>query len=535
MTNRVNRKMGEEKTMNSLPLCFNHEKPKLATAFNWGITFLKKDLRVFFFILFFSFIHGFLYAQQLIRTELSLVEVLQLAKKQSTDALIAKHKFRASYWEFQSYEAVFKPKLSLSMSIPEYYRTIKKYQNPDGSYTYVEDNVNSATWNLYAIQNVVPTGGQIFASSNLTRLDVFGISNSTSYLSTPISIGYRQPILFYNEFKWQKKIEPLKYEEAKKNLISDFENIALKAVDYFFDLLLAQQNNNSALINYSNADTLYQISLSRYKIGMISENELMQMRLNMLNSGSSVNFSLVDIEIKKAQLSSFLGFNENADIYVTLPYEIPAINIELEQALKLAQTNNPEIVAFERQLIEASQNIAKAKTEKGLQASLFAQIGYTQQASEFNDVYRNPQGQQSATIGLNIPILDGGLGKGRFKMAQSSQQVIISTIDQARMDFKHKVYLAVMVFNLQDEQIAIASVSDSLSQKRYNIIKRQFLSGATDVLYLNVASSEKDAAKKQYINALRNYWTYFYNLRKVTLYDFLNEKPIEIDFDVVAQ
>ena len=52
-----------------------------------------------------------------------------------------------------------------------------------------------------------------------------------------------------------------------------------------------------------------------------------------------------------------------------------------------------------------------------------------------------------------------------------------------------------------------------------------------DVLDLNVALSEKDAAKINYISALRKYWTDFYKLRKITLYDFIEDKALEADFD----
>ena len=36
---------------------------------------------------------------------LSLDDVIYLAKEQSPDALIAKHRFRSSYWEFRSFKA----------------------------------------------------------------------------------------------------------------------------------------------------------------------------------------------------------------------------------------------------------------------------------------------------------------------------------------------------------------------------------------------------------------------------------------------
>ncbi|MEE4197507.1 MAG: TolC family protein [Bacteroidales bacterium] len=475
-------------------------------------------------------------AQSTITEELTFDEVVQLAREQSPDAIMAKHRFRASYWEFRTYKADYLPNLSLSTTFPEFSRAIKKYQNPDGTYSYVEDNLNSSTVNLNLRQNVGFTGGQIFATSNLTRLDEFGGDDiNTSFLSTPISIGYRQPVMFYNEYKWQKKIEPLKFEEAKKEYVTSLENVALKAVSYFFDLALAQQNLQVAEVNYSNADTLYQIAEGRYHIGTIAENELMQMELSLLNAGSDLNAARVDLEIRKFQLRSFLGFNEKVNLQLIIPKEIPELTVEVEDALSKANENNPDILAFERQLIEAERDVAKAKSEKGLQADLFASIGYTQQSPEFSEVYVNPQDQQRFTLGLEVPILDWGLGRGRYKMAQSSQEVVKTTVEQAKTDFVQNVYLNVMQFNLQDDQVLIAAKSDTIAQKRYDMTKQRFLIGKVDVLDLNVALSEKDGAKTNYIAALRKYWSNYYTLRRITLYDFLKDQPLDADFDELIE
>lgn len=492
-----------------------------------------KSVKIYLFLIF-NFFFLFVNGQEKV-VELTFDEVVTLAREQSPDAIMAKHQFRTNYWEFRTYKADFRPNLSLGTTFPEFNRTIKRNQNDDGTYSYVEDNLNTSSAQLNLRQNVGFTGGQLFATSNLARLDVFGDDNSISYLSTPISVGYRQPVLFYNEYKWQKKIEPLKYDEAKKKYISSLEDVSLKAVNYFFDLALAQQNLQVAQINYSNADTLYQIATGRYNIGTIAENELMQMELSVLNAGSSLNSALVDLEIKKFQLRSFLGYNEKVDLELVIPKEIPSLTVDVDRALEIATANNPDILAFERQLIEAERDVAKAKSGKGLQADLFASIGYTQQSAAFSDVYINPENQQRFSLGLEIPILDWGLGRGKYKMAQSSQELVRITVEQSRTDFVQNVYLNVMQFNLQDDQFVIAAKSDTIAQKRYDMTKQRFLIGKVDVLDLNVALSEKDVAKTNYISALRKYWSNFYNLRKITLYDFIQDKSLNANFDKLIE
>ncbi|NOQ24063.1 MAG: TolC family protein [Bacteroidales bacterium] len=485
-----------------------------------------------YILIFLSVIVIPLAAQETIE-KLTFNEVMLLAKEQSPDAIMAKHRFRAKYWEFRTFKAEFRPSVRINTEFPDLNRSINPYDDSTGTH-YNRINNNTTSINVDIVQNVPFTGGQISFKSDLLRLDNFE-DNSYSYKSTPFSISYSQPVLFYNEYKWQKKIEPLKYEEAKKKYISSLEDVSIKAVGYFFDLALAQQNLQVARINFSNADTLYQIATGRYNIGTIAENELMQMELSVLNAGSSLNSSLVDLEIRKFRLRSFLGFNELVDLQLVIPSEIPELTVDVNQALEISRQNNPDIIGFERQLIEAERDVAKAKSNKGLQADLYANIGYGKEAGKINDVYVNPDEQQLVRLGLNIPIMDWGLGKGRYKMAQSSQEVVRTTVEQSRTDFVQNVYLNVMQFNLQDDQFVIAAKSDTIAQKRYDMTKQRFLIGKVDVLDLNVALSEKDVAKTNYISALRKYWSNYYNLRKITLYDFIQDKALDTDFDQLIE
>jgi outer membrane protein TolC len=88
-----------------------------------------------------------------------------------------------------------------------------------------------------------------------------------------------------------------------------------------------------------------------------------------------------------------------------------------------------------------------------------------------------------------------------------------------------------MRFNLQDQQLYVAAKADTVAQLRYDLSKQRFLIGKIAVLDLNVALTDKDIAKRAYIDALHNYWSYFYAIRQLTLYDFLVDQPISADLD----
>lgn len=461
---------------------------------------------------------------------LTLQDVLVMAREYSPQSVLAKHQFRAAYWEHRTYQAELLPSLSLNGTLPNFRRVITQ-EYVDDSYQYVEVNTNTLSAGLTLNQNIGFTGGSVFVRSNLERVDVFGNRERKTYMSEPVVIGLNQPIFGFNEFKWKRKTEPLKYLEAKRKYIEATEQISGEAVMYFFDLILAQQNLQTALLNYANTDTLYQIARGRYNIGTIAENELLQMELSFLNAGSDVNEAEIDLQLKKFRLMSFLGMNDRYDIELVIPEEFPRATLKYDNVLSLARENNPRMLQFQRQLIESDRNVAQAKANRGLNVNLYATFGLTQQSEELSQAYIDPMDQQNVRVGLNVPILDWGRGKGGVRMAESTREVVKTNVEQNIIDFEQDIFLKVMQFNLQETQLQLAAKADTIGQSRYNVTKERFLIGKIDVLELNIAQTERDNAKKRYISAMRNYWQFYYEMRKLTQFDFIMERSIQVEFE----
>jgi outer membrane protein TolC len=321
------------------------------------------------------------------------------------------------------------------------------------------------------------------------------------------------------------------YEAARKTYLANREAVHGQAVRYFFSLALAQINKQIAGMNYSNADTLWRIAKGRYELGTIAEDELLQMQLLWLNAETiqkEADMNLMDREIR---LKSFLGLSENYRIQLILPGDIPDLHVDAQEVFDLAMLNNPEIINQQLAIMEAQSNLAQAKAEKGFNANLVAFYGLRDQDPQFELAYSEPNKQQRVRIGFTMPILDWGLGRGKYKMAQSSLELTQVQTEQAIADFQQNLYLDVEQFNLQAFQVATAAKSDTVAMKMYEVTKQRFLIGKISVLELNNADTRKDQNRRAYVQALQNYWTYFYNIRGLTLFDFINRMPLEIDYE----
>ena len=142
---------------------------------------------------------------------------------------------------------------------------------------------------------------------------------------------------------------------------------------------------------------------------------------------------------------------------------------------------------------------------------------------------------QIVEVGLSIPILDWGKRKGKVKVAESNRDVVLSKIRQEQMDFNQDIFLLVENFNNQAAQLEIAAEVDTLAEKRYKTSIETFMIGKIDILDLNDAQSSKDDAKLKHIQELYYYLRYFYNIRSITLYDFLNNRTLDADFEEIVK
>ncbi|MCQ2974093.1 MAG: TolC family protein [Bacteroidales bacterium] len=473
--------------------------------------------------------------------KLTLSKTIGLAQEKSPHAISAKHTLRSAYWNYRYYKASYKPSLTLNTS-PEFNRGIERVVQPDGTYNFVHVSELSNDISLEISQNIPFTGGNLFIKSSLLRDDQIEGEGTTAYRSQPISIGYQQNLIGYNEIKWNSKIEPLRWQEAKKQYNETMELVASQASIYYFELAAAQTDVEIAKSNLASADTLCTFAEGRYNIGTISENEMLQLKLNKLREETNLLDANITLQTVAENLRNFLDLPTNTslrvdisklpDSLITSFFDNKPLEISIEQALNYALKNSPELDKYYRNQLESRQNLAYCKANSGLKANLYIQFGLSQTAAELSETYHSPTDMQYASLTLSIPILDWGKGKGSKKVAQSNVDLSDINAEQGIKSFEQNVIKMVQQFNLQSKRVEVAKQVDQTAEKRYEVARQLYLLGKNTILDLNSAISEKDSARRNYISSLSTYWSLYYGLRSITGYDFANNCPINWDIQI---
>ena len=459
---------------------------------------------------------------------LTLGQAIEITQAHSPEAEAARHTYRSAYWSYRFYKANYLPSVTLTSS-PYFNKQISKITQNDGTDIFAKQNQLGVDVQMKINQNVWFTGGSLFVKSQTQRLEELD-THVSAYNTQPVVIGYEQALFGYNSLKWDRRIEPVRFREARKAYNEALELVASQTSNHFFNLATAQTNLDIASSNYASADTLYRYAEGRYHIGTITENEMLQLEINKLTEETNMMNARIEVEDQMQILRSFLGIDSEVQLRVITEGEVPKFEIPLGEALQLAYQNSPDPDTYERLKLQSQSNLASAKANAGLKADLYVQFGLSQTSDKWTETYRNPMNQQYASIGISLPILDWGRGKGRIRVAKSQVDLVNTQAEQGMKDFEQNVVRMVRQFNLQSQYVEIAAKTDRTADRRYEVAKRLYILGKSTILDLNASITEKDAARRSYISALKSYWSLYYGLRSMTGYDFERNMKIEENY-----
>ena len=468
--------------------------------------------------------------KQVVR-RITLEEAITLARVQSVNAAVALNELKTAYWEYRTYKANLLPEVNFSATIPGYAKSYNSYQQGDGSYTFVRNNYMQMSGELSIDQNIWLTGGKLSLNTSLDFMKQLDGNKEERYMSVPIALTLSQPIFGVNSYKWDRRIEPVRYAEAKARFLSETEEVTMTTINYFFNLLLAKENVGIAQQNLENAEKLYEVAKAKRQMGQISENDVLQLKLNVLNARATLTDNESSLKSSMFQLRSFLALSEEEELEPILPEMLPSVLVDYQDALNKALTNNSFAHNIRRRQLEADYEVARAKGNLR-QMTLFAQVGFTGTDQEVRGAYDPLKDNQIVEVGVSIPLLDWGKRKGQVKVAKSNREVIQSRLRQESMNFNQDLFILVEQFNNQRAQLEIANEADQIAQQRYKTNVETFMIGRISTLDLNDAQMSKDQARQKHISELFYYWYYYYQLRSLTLWDF--EKNSNIDADIEA-
>ncbi len=434
------------------------------------------------------------------------------------------------YWAYRAYQASYRPQLALAGTVPNFSRQIVPVVQPDGTTAFQSVRLNNSTLGLAVTQNIGLTGGQVVVGSQVQRFDNF-VGNTKQYNTQPFTLSLTQPLGYFNGLKWSRRIEPLLYQESQRQYLEDREAIAQRVTELYFDVLLQQVNATVAGQNAQATAELLRVGREKYALGRLSQSDLLQLELNLLDAQQAQAQALLDAENAAVSLRTYCALPSPAETGaatppLAVPTPAPTPAVVPAEALTQARQHRAAVLAFARRQLQASREVALARGTTGLLATLTANLGYVNQAPYLADSYASLQNQQQVALAFSLPLVDWGRRRATIRTAELARDQVQAAVSQDARSFEQTVLTQASQVPALAGQARRAARADTLAQRRYAITRATYEAGRLSLTDLTLASAAKDLARRGYILALRAGWVSYYRLRGLTLFDFETRQPL---------
>jgi len=457
---------------------------------------------------------------------LTLADAVALAQRQGLSAEASRNALAAARARDKAFNARLMPQVSIAGDAANYNHAIIPVVQPTGETHFVSQSQNVSSMGLIVSQPVPWLGSTFSVGSYLARVDVTGRGAGRTYNSRPFVISLHQDLLKPRTTLWDARAQDLRANLAERQYLESREDLALNTASAFFDYYAATVALANATTNVAVNDTLYTLNKGRFEVGKIGENDLLQSELQLLRARASLDGAKLERDRSESALRRLINVHVPDTLLVVPPQTVTTVDVNPDVAVRQALEN----ASITEQAALDSVNARRAETEarlsNGFGASIDASYGMNQTSSLFGLAYTSPLPQQQFQMQLTMPLFQWGGGRADLQAARAGEAQVASQSRARREQLEEDARYAALQLTQSQRMLLSSAKADTVAAKRFEVAKNRYVIGKIGVSDLFIAQNEKDQALQAYVQALRNYWTSYYRLRRVTLYDFFGKAEL---------
>ncbi len=448
----------------------------------------------------------------------SLQQVITMAQDSAITAYQSRYEYDYHLAHYAEFEALRKPQLKLDVK-PNYSRVIS---DPTRDYVYLRyfDRL-SATARLQLSQKILNWGGEAYVGTYALWSEYFAKDNNSyprDFVVTPVILGYRQSLLGYNPYRWEKAVEDQRLKAARQQHSYELHLIAEEATRRFFRLVCAQGMLDMCERNKQTADTLYAIAKEKAGIAMVTLAELRSLELQRLNASNALFTAKNEEQVARESLKSYLKL-DTLSSRMPVPDAPKALDMTADVALQMAKTNSPLYQHQKASLLEASHQQKKADREKGINVGLDVNVGLQQVGNTFAEANKHQQFYMLGAVSVSVPLMDHGAAKKRYEAATAWTAREASALDEVERALCEDVLTTLENLYSYQQLLEHTAQAVTMADEVFELNAENYANGICDINTYSLAQSRRDNAYNQHLSALEKYWTTYYHLLTLTQHE----------------
>jgi len=449
--------------------------------------------------------------------QLSLDQAIRQAQDSTITAFQSRHEYSYYTLHYDEFMALRKPQLNLRVA-PNYYRLVSDLSR---DYVYLRNYDNlSAAASVTLSQKMLDWGGEAYVGSQAIWSEYFSSQSTEArqFMAAPILVGYRQTLLGYNPYRWEKVVEDQRLKAARQQHQYDMNSIAEEVTRRFFRLVCCQGQVDMYRRNLQTADTLYAIAREKAGILMVTMAELRSLELQRVNAANALAMARTAEKEARTRLASFLRLDGDrlATLRLQFPQEPKVVSLTAAEAIDLTLANSP---AYQHQiatLTESRHQEQKALKEKGVNVALDVNVGMQQVDNVIGRAIRDQRLYALGAVTFSVPLIDHGAAKSRHAAAQAWVEREESALDEAERKLSEDVTTTLHDINTYHQLLERTTQAVSMADEVFQLNAENYANGLCDINTYTLAQNRRDEAYNQYLSALEKYWTTYYHLLTLT-------------------
>jgi TolC family type I secretion outer membrane protein len=271
-----------------------------------------------------------------------------------------------------------------------------------------------------------------------------------------------------------------------------FQAVAQAFLDTYRDQTLVEVNRNNETVLKKQLDA----ARSRFKVGEVTRTDVAQAESSLAQATANRIASEGQLEVSRAAYTRAVGHPPGR---LVMPKERPALPVSRDEALALASTDNPNVIAAMFTEAAARDNVDLVRGQLLPQINIIADLNrsfspsITQSTERFDTA--------SVIAQMTMPLYEGGAIYSQTRQAEQTVGQRRSQVDDAR---RASVQLATQGWEtLQSARAAVASFSAAVKAAQIALegTQQEALVGSRTVLDVLISEQQLFTTQSQLVGA----------------------------------
>lgn len=438
---------------------------------------------------------------------LTLDEAISTALNESYSIKSAEQTLISSQKNLESIKMGLRSSVDFEFDIPRYSRSLSSQFNPlTGTEQFFTVGNTTVEGRLSINQPILFTNGTVSIVSSIFGRDQFAdMSGTTRDYFSNLSIRLNQPLFTFNSQLGNLERAEINLEKTKRNYSRAEREIIYNVTASFYNLYKAKKSVEITEEKVKQTEDSYTTAMNKFKAGLIAEVEALQLEVDYAASKNELLNVKQIYEEAKNDFKLLIGLNINEDVDILAQLEYSPLELNIDDAVKSALNNRPEVLNSEADLELGKLNIDEVDSRRTIKAELNANYGINKNDNKFDSIFNNFADSRSVTMTVYVPILDWGKNSYAVEAAYADYKMTELFQQNLKKQIEKEVTSAINRLNSSKARVEILKKGVEIAEKSYSISLERFKSGHITSFNLSQMQLKLTDSKMNNLSAIIDY------------------------------